>query len=170
MEVGQTGPTGVDYRSLCSLHPGCILLYLYYLFLWLRQVFIVACRLSLVVASRGYSLLLAWGLLVILASPVGEHGLWRAGSVAAVHGLRCSVAAVHRLHCSVAVVHRLSCSAHVSSSQIRNRTRVPRISRWILNHWTTRDILTVSLISSVGSSLTNPVSGLVLTPSFHCLG
>ena len=91
MEVGQTGPTGVDHRSLSSLHPGCILLYLNYLFFWLGQVF-AACRLSLVAASRGYSLLVAWGLLVMLASPVGGHGLWSAGSVAAAHGLRCSAA------------------------------------------------------------------------------
>ena len=28
---------------------------------------------------------------------------------------------------------------HVGSSQTRDRTRVPCIARWILNHWTTRE-------------------------------
>ena len=29
---------------------------------------------------------------------------------------------------------------HVGSSQIRDQTRVPCIGRWILNHWTTREV------------------------------
>jgi len=33
----------------------------------------------------------------------------------------------------------LAALQHVGSSQARNRTSVPRIARWIFNHWTTRE-------------------------------
>ena len=39
------------------------------------------------------------------------------------------------------VAHRLSYSSARGISQIRNRTAVPRIARWILNHWTTSEAL-----------------------------
>ena len=70
-------------------------------------------RLSLVVAS---------GLLIVAASPVAEHGpqgTW----------------AQQFWHTGLAV------SWHVDSSWTRDRTRVPCISRWILYHWTTREVL-----------------------------
>ena len=41
----------------------------------------------------------------------------------------------------VVVVHGLIASRHVESSQTRNRTHVPYIGRWILNHRTTREVL-----------------------------
>ena len=48
---------------------------------------------------------------------------------------------------SVAVVHDLACGWfalwHVGSSQGRDWTHVSCIDRWILNHWTTREILSV---------------------------
>ena len=53
---------------------------------WLPYFFIVACRLSLVVASMGYSLLSVHRLLTAMAFLVGKHGLQAAGSVAAAHG------------------------------------------------------------------------------------
>ena len=39
----------------------------------------------------------------------------------------------------------LSCLQLVESSQTRDRTRVPCIGRWILYHWTTREVLWVLL-------------------------
>ena len=42
---------------------------------WLCWVFIAACRLSLVVVSRGYSLAVMLRLLIAVANLVAEHGL-----------------------------------------------------------------------------------------------
>ena len=39
------------------------------------------------------------------------------------------------------VVHEPSCSQHVDSLQTRDRTYVPCIGRWILNHWTIREVI-----------------------------
>ena len=46
-----------------------------FVYFWLYWVFIAACELSLVVASRGYSLIAVCRLLTAVASPVVEHGL-----------------------------------------------------------------------------------------------
>ena len=40
----------------------------------------------------------------------------------------------------------LVASGHVASSQTRDRTSVPCIGRQILNHWTTREVLTLFFI------------------------
>ena len=72
------------------------------------------CGLSLVATSRGYSLIVVHGLLILVASLVE-----------------------HRVQCvplSVAVALRLSCPSHVESSQTRNQAQVPYVGRWILNH------------------------------------
>ena len=45
------------------------------------------CRLSLIVASRGYSPAAVCRILLAGASLVAEHGLYAHGSVAAAHGL-----------------------------------------------------------------------------------
>ena len=61
-----------------------------FIYFWLRWVFIAACRLSLVAASRGYSSLRLRGLLTVVASLVSEHGLqqlWLVGSVVVARGL-----------------------------------------------------------------------------------
>ena len=59
---------------------------------WLCWVFSVACRLSLVAASGGCSLVTVLGLRIVVASLVVEHGLQRAwASVVVVHGLSCPV-------------------------------------------------------------------------------
>ena len=48
----------------------------------LHWVFVAVCRLSLVVASGGYSLVAVHGLLIAVASLVSEHRLLSTGSVA----------------------------------------------------------------------------------------
>ena len=59
--------------------------------------------------------------------------------------LRCSVRWLLLLqstgsrHTAV-VMHGLRCSRRVGSSQTRDWIRVPCIGRWILNHWTTREV------------------------------
>ena len=45
-------------------------------YFWLLWVFIVVCGLSLVAASRGYSLVVVHRLLTVVASLVVEDGLW----------------------------------------------------------------------------------------------
>ena len=57
--------------SLLSLFLKLINLFIYF---WLRWVFVAACRLSPVVASGGYSVVVC-GLLTALASLAAEHGL-----------------------------------------------------------------------------------------------
>ena len=58
--------------------------------LWMHWVFVAVHELSLVEASRGCSLVAVPRLLIMVASLVVEHGLWRDGSV--VHRLSCSAA------------------------------------------------------------------------------
>ena len=43
---------------------------------WLFQVFVALHRLSLVLASRDYSLAAVLGFLIVVASLVAEHTLW----------------------------------------------------------------------------------------------
>ena len=45
-------------------------------FMWPCWVFTVVCGLSLVAGSKGYSLVVLLGLLIVVASLVAEHGLW----------------------------------------------------------------------------------------------
>lgn len=59
------------------------------------------------------------------------------------------------------MVQSLVAQADVGSSP-PERARVPELAAGGFQiHWTTRDVLTVSLISSLGSLLTNPVCGVV---------
>ena len=52
------------------------LIFIYaFIYFWLHWVFTAACRLSLAVASRGYSLVLVHGLLIAVAPLVAEHSL-----------------------------------------------------------------------------------------------
>ena len=46
-----------------------------FIYLWLHWVFRAVCRLSLVAASRGYSLVTVLRLLTVVASHVAEHSL-----------------------------------------------------------------------------------------------
>ena len=88
----------------------------FFIYLWLCWVFITAWGLSLVAASGGYSLVAVHGLLIAMVSLVAVLGqsLWHMGLVA---------------------------PQHVGSSPIRDRTHVPFIGSWSLNHWTTREAL-----------------------------
>ena len=54
---------------------------LFFLFLGVHWVFVAACRFSLVVVSRGYSLAAVLGLLIAAASPLAGQGLESTGSV-----------------------------------------------------------------------------------------
>ena len=101
---------------------------------WLCWVFAAACRLSLVAVSRGYSLLcyagfsLQW--LLLLQSmhsrcfSFSGCGLWALEGQLSGCGMWASLPLWH-----------------IGSSQIRDWTCVPRIGRWILNHWTVREAL-----------------------------
>ena len=40
---------------------------------------------------------------------------------------------------------------HVGSSRTRDWTQVPRIGSWILNHWTTRDVLVLDFLRNNGN-------------------
>ena len=55
-------------------------------------VLVAACRLSLVVASGGYSLVAEHGLLIATASLTAEHQFASLVQVVVVHGLSCPVA------------------------------------------------------------------------------
>ena len=61
-----------------------------YLFICLSWVFVAACRLSLVMESKDYSLIAVCWLLIAVASLLVEHGL---------QGALASVVVVHRLSC-----------------------------------------------------------------------
>ena len=84
-------------------HQGIFFLRL--LFIWLHGVFVALHKLSLIVASRAYSLVVVLGLLIVVivvASLVAEHGF---------KGTRASVVVALRLWSTDAVVvaHRLNC-------------------------------------------------------------
>ena len=58
-------------------------------------------------------------LVIVMASLVAEYAVWHMSSMVAVQG---------------------HASWHVESSQMWGGIPVPRLGRWILNHWTTREI------------------------------
>ena len=57
------------------IHFG-ILFSLSFIYFWLHWVFFMTCRLSLVAASKGSSLVAVCGLLIAAASLVADHRLW----------------------------------------------------------------------------------------------
>ena len=101
-------------------------LFLNKIYLWLHWILVAACRLSLVAVSRGCPLAALHGFLVETASLVVEHRL-------------------SSLHVQQLGRTGLVASWHVGSSQSRDQTRVRCIGRQILNHWTTREALVLSL-------------------------
>ena len=111
------GPWFLPHRN-CQVINDCSFTFC----LFLAVLDLPCCRSVLVAESRGYSLAEALGLLTAAASLVAEHGL--SGAQA-----------------SVVPVHELSRPWHVKSSWTRDRTHVPCIGRWILNHQTTREVL-----------------------------
>ena len=75
------------------LSPSVIvfIIYLFIYYLWLRWVFLEAYRLSLVVASMGYSLVVVFQI-IMLASLAAKHSCSRMGSEVAVCRLSCLLA------------------------------------------------------------------------------
>ena len=72
---------------------GCFVTYSFILFFLAASKSLLLCGLSLFVLSRGYSLVVVHGLLIVVASPVAEHrllGAWT--SVIMAHRLCCSEA------------------------------------------------------------------------------
>ena len=63
------------------------LFFFFFLFkiVWFLWVFVAMCRLSLVVVSRGHSLVVVCGLLIQVASLVAEHQFWGARASVIVH-------------------------------------------------------------------------------------
>ena len=98
-----------------------------FIYFWLCWVFVANAGFSLVEVSRGYSLTVVHRLLIVVASFVVEHRLYRAkglrscGSQVLEHSLSGCGAQALLLHIG-------------ASSQIRDQTGVSCIGRWILYH------------------------------------
>ena len=94
-------------------------------YFWLCWIFFAVFRLSLVVASKCFSLLrctdFSWWLLLLCSRYMGSPP-WQ-----------------------------------VESSWIRDRTRVPCLSRWILNHWTTTRKFQFSSVAQLCPTLCDPM-------------
>ena len=86
-----------------------------------HRLFVAVLRLSLVAESGGYS---SFRVRVSCGgcSCCGVQAPESTGSVLVAHGLSCSEA------------------CRILSSQTRDRAHVPSFGRWILNHWTTREV------------------------------
>ena len=123
-----------------------------FIYFWLCWVFVAARRLSLVVASRGYSSLRCVGFslrwLLLLRSMGSRHmgfsscGSWAlerrlssCGTQAQQLWLTGSRAQAQQLWCTGLVAPQ-----HVGSSRTRARTHVSCIGRQILNHCATREV------------------------------
>ena len=129
--------------SLCSFQ------YCFYLFIslftylfWLPWVFAAECRLSLVVESRGCSLIVVHRLTAV-ASLVAEHrpeGTW--ASVLRHVGSRTGIQQLWHMG--------LVAPRHMESSQTRDH--FPCIGRRILTHWGTRKV-SILLLKSPGKSV-----------------
>ena len=83
---------------------------------------------SLVAASGRYSLAAVLRILTAVAS------LWQSTSSRHVGFSGCNAWAQELCLTGLVALQ------HVESSQTRNQTSVPSIERWILDHWTTREI------------------------------
>ena len=119
-----------------------IYLFLIYLFiyLWLHWVFIALHQLSLVAASGDSSALRCAGFslrwLLLLQTTGSRHpGFSSCGTRAQQLWLMGSRVHAQQLWCIGLVAPR-----HVGSSRTRVQTHVPYIGRWILNHYTTREV------------------------------
>ena len=95
-----------------------------FLFFWLCWVFVAVHRLSLVVMSGGYS-----------AAVCGLFLLRSMGFKCAGFGGCSSIAWAQWSWHTIIVAPR-----HAVSSQTRDWMLVPCIGRWILNHWTTKEV------------------------------
>ena len=123
------------------------ILFLNFIYFWLRWVFVAACRLSLVVASGGYSslpcLVFSFWWLILLQSMGSRHaGFGSCGARAQQLWLAGSRAQAQQLWCTGLVAPR-----HVGSSRTRARTCVPCIGRRILNHCINREVPYVNFLN-----------------------
>ena len=125
--------------SLCHCFFFLISLFILFIYFWLRWVFIAVRGLSLAAVSRGYSSLWCTGfslqcLLLLWSRDSRFAGFSSCGTRAQQLWLTGSRAQIQQLW-------RMGLVApwHVGSSQTRARTRVPCISRQILNHYATRE-------------------------------
>ena len=110
------------------------------IYFWLCCVFIAIHELSLVAASRGYSLLRCagfslWWLLLLRSTGSRHVGFSSCGTWARQLWLTGSRAQAQQLWSTGLVAPR-----HVGSSQTRARTCVPCVGRRILNHCATREV------------------------------
>ena len=117
--VGSSWTTRARTRVSPALAGGFFYLFIYFsIYFWLHCVFGAARRLSIVVASRGYSLLQYAGFslwwLLLLRSTGSRHAGFSS----------CSTQAQQLWHMGLVALR------HVGSSQTRARTRVPYIGRW----------------------------------------
>ena len=84
-------------------------------------------------------------------------------SLAVVSG-GCSLVSASTSHCSgfprgaQSWLTGLAAPQHVKSSQIRDRTCVPCIGRWILSHWITKEVPHYILLSSLLKFVQGPSS------------
>ena len=119
------------WMSTSSPHPPFTFfknLFILFIYVWLRWVFVAVCGLSLVAASGGYSLLWCMGfslLWLLLSQSMGSR---RTGFSS------CGTRAQYLWHTG------LVAPRHVRSSWTRAQTHVPCIGRRILNHWATREV------------------------------
>ena len=110
-------------KSLSSNYPNWSVfsvIYLQCIYFWLQWVLVAVCRLSPVVARGAYS---SWQ---VQGSHCGRFSYC---------GARALGTQVQTPWCTGLVALR-----HLDSSQTRDRTCVPCISRWILIHCTTREV------------------------------
>ena len=109
-------------KMSCSLK---ITLFFIYIYLFLAALGLCCCaRAFSSSGQQGLLFVVVHGFLIAVASFVVEHRLQ-------VRGLQ------QLWHTSLAVLR------HVGSSRTRDRTHVPCIGRWILNHCATREVLKI---------------------------
>ena len=103
------------------------------IYMWLHWV-VVAVWTSSSCGQWGLFFTVVCGLLTAVASLIAGHGLY--GTWAQQLQLVGSRAWVKQLW----PMGLAACSMWDSSSQTKDGTHVPCIGRWILNHWTTREV------------------------------
>ena len=96
---------------------------------------------SLAAASRSCSCCSVW------ASHAVEHGLWGMGASVLGTTRLWSTGSIVVAHTGSTKLWHLVAPQHMGSSQIRDRTHVSCIGRWILYHWATREAPVLSILT-----------------------
>ena len=107
-------------------------------YFWLCWVFIAVRAFSLVVVSKGPSLVMVCGLLTAVASLIAEHRLQACGLQWLRH---MDSVGIWSTQAEQLWYTGLVAQWHVRSSQLRDWTHVSCIGRKILYHWTSRETL-----------------------------